>query len=224
MGSGPRGRRRIVAPVAPAGALRSRRGSAHAGRAAVRPAARRGGGAHPVADRGPRRVGNRAALFLTDAQRGRHQRLRGDTARAGRRISKRRTSSDARGDLQPALPVRLAERASAGRAARGRRRHRAGDFIVAHQRLADFEGRSSIKTWLFGIIVNVVRNHRRALLAKQPHALRAEVREDPEQLVDPAGGPHERVAQAEAARLVERLLEALDDESARCSYSPSWSR
>jgi RNA polymerase sigma-70 factor (ECF subfamily) len=85
-------------------------------------------------------------------------------------------------------------------------------FIVAHQRLADFEARSSIKTWLFGIVVNVVRNHRRALLAKQPHALRAEVREDPELLVDPAGGPHERVARAEAARLVERLLDALDDD------------
>ena len=34
-------------------------------------------------------------------------------------------------------------------------------FIVVHNKLADFEGRSSIKTWLYGITLMVVRNHRR---------------------------------------------------------------
>jgi RNA polymerase sigma-70 factor, ECF subfamily len=85
-------------------------------------------------------------------------------------------------------------------------------FIVAHQRLADFEGRSSVRTWLFGIVLNVVRAHRRALLAKQPHALRPEVRADPELVADPAAGPHERAARAEAARIVEQVLDALDDD------------
>src|SRR5262245_51284157 len=85
-------------------------------------------------------------------------------------------------------------------------------FIVAHQRLADFEGRSSVRTWLFGIVINVVRAHRRALLAKQPHALRPEVRADPELVADPASGPHERAAKAEAARIVDQVLENLDDD------------
>lgn len=34
-------------------------------------------------------------------------------------------------------------------------------FIVVHRKLADFEGRSSLKTWLYGITLMVVRNHRR---------------------------------------------------------------
>lgn len=35
-------------------------------------------------------------------------------------------------------------------------------FIVAARRLEDFEERSSIKTWLFGIAMRVVRTHRRS--------------------------------------------------------------
>ena len=34
-------------------------------------------------------------------------------------------------------------------------------FIVVHHKLAAFEGRSSLKTWLYGIALMVVRNHRR---------------------------------------------------------------
>src|SRR5262245_16282732 len=39
-------------------------------------------------------------------------------------------------------------------------------FLVVHRRLADFEGRSSIKTWVFGILLKVAADHRRALRRK----------------------------------------------------------
>ena len=39
-------------------------------------------------------------------------------------------------------------------------------FLVVHRRLADFEGRSSIRPWLFGIAIRVVRHHRRKQRAK----------------------------------------------------------
>lgn len=35
-------------------------------------------------------------------------------------------------------------------------------FLVAHRRLGDFEGRSSIKTWLYGILLRVAKDYRRA--------------------------------------------------------------
>src|SRR5438046_2152742 len=64
-------------------------------------------------------------------------------------------------------------------------------FMVAHRRQEDFEGRSSVKTWLHGIVFNVVRAHRRELAIKHPHALLAEPPTDPELLADRADGPDE---------------------------------
>jgi RNA polymerase sigma-70 factor (ECF subfamily) len=85
-------------------------------------------------------------------------------------------------------------------------------FVIVHRILGEFEGRSSLNVWLFGITRNVVREHRRTLQSRHPHALRAEEPVDHDQLVDSAPGPHENAVQAEAARLVDRLLESLDDD------------
>jgi len=85
-------------------------------------------------------------------------------------------------------------------------------FIVAYRRQAEFEGRSSLRTWLYGIVLNVVRAHRRLLGAKHPHALYAEQRADPDLLADGSDGPHERAAKKEAARFIDRFLDGLDDD------------
>ncbi|HXJ18708.1 MAG TPA: RNA polymerase sigma factor [Polyangia bacterium] len=85
-------------------------------------------------------------------------------------------------------------------------------FMVAYRRRDDFEGRSSVKTWLYGIAFNVVRAHRRELGAKYPAALHEEHRADPGLLADGADGPHESAAKREAARFVDRFLERLNQD------------
>jgi RNA polymerase sigma-70 factor, ECF subfamily len=85
-------------------------------------------------------------------------------------------------------------------------------FMVAHRRLKEFEGRSSLKTWIYGIVFNVVRAHRRELGTKHPHTLHDERRADPDIVVDTSDGPHEQATKSEAARVIDRFLEKLDDE------------
>lgn len=81
-------------------------------------------------------------------------------------------------------------------------------FLVAHRRLTDFEGRSSIKTWLFGILLRVVADHRRrdrrkGGLAPLPEALAADADES---------CPAEQAQRRDRVRLLHSLLEQLDDE------------
>ncbi len=85
-------------------------------------------------------------------------------------------------------------------------------FLVAYRRQGEFEGRSSVKTWLYGIAFNVVRAHRRELGAKHPSALAAEAPADPDLLPDAADGPHEWAAKREAARFVDGFLQTLNED------------
>ncbi|MGH7271315.1 MAG: RNA polymerase sigma factor [Polyangiaceae bacterium] len=83
-------------------------------------------------------------------------------------------------------------------------------FIVVHRQLAHFERRSSLKTWLFGIVVNIVRAHRRSMRARPTQPL-ADGTTGAAEIRDAAPQPHDVAARAEAARLVERILDALDE-------------
>jgi RNA polymerase sigma-70 factor (ECF subfamily) len=86
-------------------------------------------------------------------------------------------------------------------------------FVVVHRKLPAFEPRASIKTWLFSIVLRVARDHRRSARRKERSGARAGVAPDPESLASgPATDPYERSKVAEAARVLEEMLDHLDDD------------
>lgn len=80
-------------------------------------------------------------------------------------------------------------------------------FVIVHRRLVDFEGRSSIRTWLFGITLRVVRDHRRSAARKD-----ADGSVDLDTLRAPQAGPAEAAEKAEAVRLLHAILDEMPDD------------
>ena len=79
-------------------------------------------------------------------------------------------------------------------------------FLTAHQRLPEFEGRSSASTWLLGIAVRVAANLRRT------GQRRGVVRLVDDALVDPSRGPEPQLEQQRSLQALELVLGQLPEE------------
>jgi len=80
-------------------------------------------------------------------------------------------------------------------------------FIVALRRAAEFGGRSSYRTWLFGIAANIAREQRRTAQRTQRH----EPLDEALSLASVERSPLEQASDAQALRFIERFLATLDD-------------
>jgi RNA polymerase sigma-70 factor (ECF subfamily) len=78
-------------------------------------------------------------------------------------------------------------------------------FLVVHRRLADFERRSKITTWLFSIAYHVVCDHRRSRLAAQRREAAVSVPRAPTE-------PDRKYARKQAAHLLDDILDELDED------------
>jgi len=78
-------------------------------------------------------------------------------------------------------------------------------FVVVHRRLVTFEGRSSLRTWIYGICVRTAAEHRRKL-RRRPE----EVTGAPE----PSVPPHqiEELQRRRAIVLLDEILDKLDED------------
>lgn len=83
-------------------------------------------------------------------------------------------------------------------------------FLVVHRRLGDYDGRASMKAWIYGICIRKASDHR-----KLAHKKRERVMEDVPEGASSVGGPEASVAGRRAlARLDEALAELDDDKRA----------
>jgi RNA polymerase sigma-70 factor (ECF subfamily) len=78
-------------------------------------------------------------------------------------------------------------------------------FVVAYRRLGDFEGRSTVRTWLLGIALRVAHDYRRTVKRKGGAG---ELSDD---LVDVSPLPDEQAARRQALELTTRILSELDE-------------
>jgi RNA polymerase sigma-70 factor (ECF subfamily) len=79
-------------------------------------------------------------------------------------------------------------------------------FLAVHKGLASFEGRSQLRTWIYGICMRTCSNYRR-----RAHRRHEQITDAPVQSSSAAEGPERRAQTQQALGALDRALDALPD-------------
>lgn len=85
-------------------------------------------------------------------------------------------------------------------------------FVIVQRRLADFDGRTSMKAWLFGILVRVTRDHRRSFRRKGGRCIPLDEVSHRDVAAPEAPTPSDLAERAQRVHLLEALLDQLGDD------------
>lgn len=77
-------------------------------------------------------------------------------------------------------------------------------FLAVHKSLPGFEGRSQLRTWVYGICIRACSNYRRRAYNRREHVM-----EPPVQSESASAGPERRVQTQQALGALDRALDAL---------------
>lgn len=84
-------------------------------------------------------------------------------------------------------------------------------FLILHRRLGEYDGRATLRGWVYGILANTVRGYRRSFRRKQQPLVAVERDEE----LGPASsrrGPEQTAERRQDMELLLSLLEELTDE------------
>jgi RNA polymerase sigma-70 factor (ECF subfamily) len=85
-------------------------------------------------------------------------------------------------------------------------------FFVVHRRLAEFEGRAQLKTWVFKILVHVVRHYWRTHQRKPGDHAAGDLAEMQTLAADHEDSPAAKLERVEALSVLDGLLARLDED------------
>jgi RNA polymerase sigma-70 factor (ECF subfamily) len=85
-------------------------------------------------------------------------------------------------------------------------------FMIVQRRLGNYDGRAPMQAWIFGILIRVVRDHKRSFRRKSARNVPFEQEVTRELDAAPGPSPVEQAERAERARQMGKLLEELDED------------